>query len=535
MFKFIKISLIGLIGSGFAVVPAPAQDVDPAMTGMLLMALMLLLPLGLILLISSATPEPEAPATAVNLLVIWAGAVLAYFAVGFAFQFGGIAQVSAQPDLSGLYWEWYPLDQSVDVEVARQWGVIALQGWALGQAAATPGALHLFGLHGSLVGVAAMIPAAVLLRRRRSGTALLTGLLIGGIVYPVAGNWLWGGGWLFQLGRSLGWGHGLIDFGGASLIFLNGSLVALVALLLFKPTHESTTYRTVEEVVVSVGDDSSLTVYNEPEFVESPETLPATPMPSAYLPLLGILGAGLMLLGWLGLAAGAHIPTAVAVWPAQAAVNGLLAALSAAFTAAAYSWFTTYTFNPLMTARGLVAGLVVAAAGAPFMPAWLPVGAGLLMGLALPPLIYFCDQKWGLADELGLLATFGLSALTGLLLVGWGADGRAGQGWNGVGLTEFGGVPGQGVAGLIVAGGFTSDWPGQVQAQLLGLVAIGALAVVTATFLFQTVKAITRSWIETGLEFTRPTFQRPGATAETPGEETTGLEPEQLDLDQAGT
>ena len=68
-------------------------------------------PMGMILLISSAMPEAKAPATAITLMVVWAVAALAYFGVGFAFQFGGIAQVSPQPDLRGLYWEWYPLNQ----------------------------------------------------------------------------------------------------------------------------------------------------------------------------------------------------------------------------------------------------------------------------------------------------------------------------------------------------------------------------------------------------------------------------------------
>jgi len=126
--------VIGLAAFGTAT-PALAQEstlnggVD--FTQLLPAALTLFLPLGLILLISSAMPEADAPATAVNLVMTWAVAALVYFAVGFAFQFGGIAQVTPRPELSGLYWEWYPLDQSVEVEVARLWGVVALRGWAL--------------------------------------------------------------------------------------------------------------------------------------------------------------------------------------------------------------------------------------------------------------------------------------------------------------------------------------------------------------------------------------------------------------------
>ena len=151
--------------------PVLAQEATPPgpvdFTGLLPAAMTLLLPLGLMLLISSAMPEDQAPITAINLLVTWGVAALAYFAVGFAFQFGGIAQVSPRPDLSGLYWEWYPLDQSVDVEIARLWGVIALRGYALSGEAATPGALQLFLSHLSLVGAVAMIPTGVLGTRSR--------------------------------------------------------------------------------------------------------------------------------------------------------------------------------------------------------------------------------------------------------------------------------------------------------------------------------------------------------------------------------
>ena len=126
---------------------------------------------------------------------------MAYFAVGFAFHFGGIAQVSPHPDFSGLYWEWYPLDQSVDIEAARLWGVIAFQGWALSDAAATPGAFQLFALHLSLVGTTAMIPVSVLLQRSRPGLALLSGLLVWGYGLPLRRELVVGRGLAVTPGR----------------------------------------------------------------------------------------------------------------------------------------------------------------------------------------------------------------------------------------------------------------------------------------------------------------------------------------------
>lgn len=468
-------------------------------------ALTLLLPLGLILLIASAMPEDQAPAAAVNALVVWSTAALAYFGLGFAFHFGGIAQVTPDPDLSGLYWEWYPLDQSVDLEVARLWGVVALRGFALAGEATTAGALSLFLSHLALVGAAALIPLGALPRQGRGLAAVLSGLLTGAVIYPLPGNWLWGGGWLSNLGTSLGLGHGLVDFGGTSVIFLGGSMVALAALLLFRSrADQSELAQSAAELVVVTGPDHHLTVYDEPAAPLEEEILPTTPMPSAYLPILSLLGAGLMLLGWLGLSAGLHIPTAMNINPAHAAVAGVLAALGAALTAAGYSWLTTREVNPLMASRGLAAGLVVAVAGAPFMPIWVSLVAGLLMGLFLPMLIYLFNQGLRLADESGVLATYGVSALLGLLLLPFFADGRAGQGWNGLGLADYAGVTGQGVSGLLVAAGFASDWPGQLQAQLAGIAAVGIWALLWGILLFQTIKVIINAWVRSGLEWADP-------------------------------
>jgi len=500
--------------------PAFAQDGLPAepvnFAPLLPVALTLLLPIGMILLVSSAMPPTKAPATAINLLVVWAVAALAYFLVGFAFQFGGVAQVSPRPDLSGLYWEWYPLDQSVDVNVARLWGVVALRGWALAGQAITPGALRLFLTHVSLVGVAAMIPAGVLLQRSRGITAILAGLLAGTLVYPLAGNWLWGGGWLSHLGSSLGLGHGVVDFGGAGVIFLTGSGVALVALILFRLTPTASDEASTDaEVVLVEADSQRLTVYDEPaDSQETTSPLEPVPMPSAYLPVLSLLGGGLVLLGWMGLSTGAHAPTAQNFVPAQAAVSGLLAALAGALAAAGYSWFTTQELNPLMTARGLVAGLVVAAAGAPFIPIWMFVVAGLVMGLLLPLLIYLFNQGMRLADETGALATFGVSAAASLLLVALFAGGQAGQGWNNVGPTEYLGVSGQGVTGLLAASGFTPDWPAQLQAQLLGLAVILVWTLLVSFLLFQTVITVADAWTRTGWELAKP--WQPPAEAATP-------------------
>ena len=54
-------------------------------------------------------------------------------------------------------------------------------------------------------------------------------LALGGVVYPLAGNWVQGGGWLGALGRNLALGHGFVDAGGAGTVFLLAAAFALAA------------------------------------------------------------------------------------------------------------------------------------------------------------------------------------------------------------------------------------------------------------------------------------------------------------------
>jgi Amt family ammonium transporter len=157
-----------------------------------------------------------------------------------------------------------------------------------------------------------------------------------------------------------------------------------------------------------------------------------------------------------------------------------------------------------MSARGLAAGVVVAAAGAAFIPPWSALAAGLVVGLLLPPLIFLFDRVLRLEDTGGLLGTFGLPALLGLLLPALVADGRYGQGWNAAGVASFLGVAGQGVSGLLVAPGFAADWPAQLYAQLVGAAAILVWSGGLSWLLLRGLAGLIHAWERSGLEFGAP-------------------------------
>jgi Amt family ammonium transporter len=445
---------------------------------LLAVGLTFLLPIGLILLSVAALHQEEAASAIIGGMVAWGLAVLAYFAVGFAFQFGGIAVAHDAPDLAGLYWEYSLLDTTW----GTGWGMIGLKGFLMLNEADTPGALALLLSQIPLVGVATLILYFALQGRTRRLVLLLASLLMGSLIYPVIGNWAWGGGWLANLGSNLTEGHGLIDAAGSGQVALMGASAALAALVVFR-ANQST--------------DEAETPADEPQVVSSP-------MPPMHLPLVGLLGAILMTIGWTGMAFMSHQPTAVDVSPAQTATNLTLSAFGGALSAGLYSWFTTSHLNPLMSARGLVTGLVVAAAVAPFAPAWSALAVGLVMGLLLPLFVYLFDQVLHLDDTTGGLAIFGVPGLIGLMLPGLLASGRYGAGWNGVGAQSYLGVEGQGVSGLLVAPGFALDWPGQMYAQLVGIAAISIWSFGLSWLLLRSLEGIIRGWERTGLEFGAP-------------------------------
>jgi Amt family ammonium transporter len=452
-----------------------------------------LLPIGLILLSAAAFSEDQAVSTTTGGLVAWGLATLAYFAVGFAFQFGGIALFSDTPDLAGLYYEYSLLDTSW----GTGWGMIGLKGFFMLDDASTPGALTLFLTQLPLLGAATLILYFALQGRTRRWVILFASLLMGSLIYPVIGNWTWAGGWLANLGRNLAEGHGLVDAGGSGQVAWVGSSAALAALLVFR--RKSANRQTTSDTAPML--EMGLDPQDEDLPLEETETVP---MPPAHLPLLGLLGAILMTIGWMGMAFMSHLPLAPEIMAIPMAVNLVLGAMGGALTAGLYSWFTTSHLNPLMSARGLVAGLVVAAAGAPFIPAWSAMAVGLAVGLLVPLLIFFFERILRLDDTASTWATFGLPAFLGLLVPAFLADGRYGAGWNGVGAESFLDVSGQGVSGMWVAAGFAIAWPGQLYAQLVGAAAIFAWSFGLSWVVMRILVGLTHAWERTGLEFGPP-------------------------------
>jgi Amt family ammonium transporter len=299
-----------------------------------------------------------------------------------------------------------------------------------------------------------MLPVLSLRGRAPAVATLLLALLTGGIFYPLAGNWVRGGGWLAALGSNLGLGHGLIDFGGAGTVFAVAAGITFAALFIWLPRSE-----------------------------RRPLSDPA--MPPVHLPLLAVVGALLLLIGGLGWNWSNPIQTTMLDPLAQirGSVNALLFAIGGGIVPLLYTWFVTGESDPSMTARGVAAGTIAGFAAGPFIPPAASFVVGLLAGGTVPFVTFGINRLLRLNDSAGIVVMAGVPAVIGLLSVGILADGLMGSGWQQTGIESYLDVAGQGVSGLFVAGGFQADFPGQLQAQVVGAVALTLWGFVAGTLI----------------------------------------------------
>jgi Amt family ammonium transporter len=403
-----------------------------------LLPISFLLPIGFALIEWSARPFAELRQAALAAGVTAAVSAVAYFALGFAFQFGGVGLDPHSPaGLRALDKAWAPIPFGFE-----RWSVIGLEGF-VGQVDGDPAALTLVNallLHRlPLAILSGLIPLLALGKHIPRLAAIASSIIASAIVFPITGAWIWGGGWLAALGSQLNFGHGAIDVAGAGIVYLSSGCIALVAGRLF--AH------------------SSPAPHKEP-------TLPAAPQP-----LLAIIGAPMFALGWVAWAlSDPLLGDYSSIDLSGVAGIGLSSALAAAITVALYTWLIHGRANLLTIARAWLAGWIAVSACGLFVTPGATIVIGILAALLLIVTQYSIESGFGLTDRAGLLALCTGPGAWGLIALGLFADGAFGGGWNGVNLNH-------GVGGVL-----GSD-PGQLTAQLAALAAIATLSLVSATLL----------------------------------------------------
>ena len=192
---------------------------------------------------------------------------VAFFVCGFAFAFSGFSYASfgltesiQSPSTSGLIGsgEWVFL-----------WGK---SGYFLSGINQTllPAAAAFFLYMVAFMDTTATIPTGSMAERWKWKSFVLWGLFCGALYYPLVAGWTWGGGWMSQLGNSMGLGFGYVDFAGSGVVHTMGGMAALTGALVLGPR------------IGKFGKDGK------------PRALPGHHIPMA------MLGTFILLFGWFG-------------------------------------------------------------------------------------------------------------------------------------------------------------------------------------------------------------------------------------------
>ena len=372
---------------------------------------------------------------AMNLFVYPAGA-LGFFICGFAIMFGGVGPLATLGGFDGL-------NQEVSITLFHHtFGLFGTKGFFM-NGIYDVGVLGFFVFQAVFMDAAATIPTGAMAERWKFASFAISGVIIGGLIYPLYGNWVWGGGWLAQLGSNFGLGHGHVDFAGSSVVHLTGGVLAFVGARMIGPR---------------IGK------YNKDG---SPNAIPGHNIPMA------VLGALILAFGWFGFNAGSTFAGSDLRF-AVVAFNTMIASCGGALAATVWIWNVRGSKPDVsMMCNGLLAGLVAITAPCAFVT---PLGGliiGLISGILVVEVTLFVERKMRIDDPVGAIAVHGANGIWGVLSLGLFADGLYGDGLNG--------VKGN-VTGLFYGGGF-----GQLAAEAIGaatnLIFIGAAGWVMFKFL----------------------------------------------------
>lgn len=337
--------------------------------------LILLIPFafaGLALMSTGLTRSRSAAHSVMSTLTVAAVAVLIYVVCGFA-------------------WQGYPGRAAFALTVAgKQWNWIGAEGLFLrGLDFEGPGAgfAACFGMFSAAL--AAIIPLGAGEERWRLGSAAASAAVLAGWTYPLFAHWVWGGGWLAQLG--------FVDAGGTATIQVVGGLTALSVSWILGPRRGK---------------------YNQ-------DLMPfAMPGHNAVFVLFGAL---LALLGWFGLnsagamlfygAAPSRVPL-IAINTTLCAGSGLLATVLVTRTRFGKP-------DAWLSANGWTGGLAASSACAAFVTPAEAIILGLVAGALVTFSIEWLELHLKVDDPAGAISVHAVAGLWGVFATGF--LGRNGQ------------------------------------------------------------------------------------------------------------
>jgi Amt family ammonium transporter len=279
-------------------------------------------------------------------------------------------------------------------------------------------------------GTAATIVSGAVGGRIKYLSFIVFSFLLVGLVYPIVGHWIWGGGWLAKLGF---W-----DFAGSTVVHSVGGWAALTGAVILGPRY---------------GKFGAKGQIN------------AIPGHSLALAMIGTL---VLWLGWFGfnpgstMAADPRLMGHICLTTNMAACTGILGATL-------ISWILLKKPDLGMTINGCLAGLVGITAGCAFVSVGSAAIIGFIAGLGVVPAVIFFD-KARVDDPVGATSVHLIGGIFGTLCVGLFAEDWVSPNTTGNGLLFGGG------AKLLMA-------------QLTGVAAVGIFVLATTILFWYLIKA----------------------------------------------
>lgn len=279
---------------------------------------------------------------------------------------------------------------------------------------------------------AATIVSGAMAERTKFISYCIYSAVISAIVYPISGHWIWGGGWLAELGFH--------DFAGSTAVHMVGGVAALIGAAILGPRIGKYTKDGKARAIPG----HSLT--------------------------LGALGCFILWFCWFGFNGGSTV--ALSGGGAEVAsrvfVTTNMAAAVATVTVMCITWIRYKKPDVSMTLNGSLAGLVAITAGCDMVT---PLGSaiiGICAGFAVVFGIEFVDQKLKVDDPVGAVGVHCINGALGTILTGLFAY------YNGTEVEPL---------GVFYGGGFHF-----LGIQILGVVAVIAWVAITMTIVFNIIK-----------------------------------------------
>jgi len=319
-------------------------------------------------------------------------------------------------------------------------------GWLLGGADNSPAVGdHYHGIFGALgwagiplqakfffelvfCGTSATIVSGSVNERMKYGSFLVFSLILTALVYPIAGHWVWGGGFLARAGMR--------DFSGSTVVHSLGGWAALAGIIVLGPR------------------------LGRYPASGKPTTVPGHNMGYVFL------GGMILWLGWFGFNPGSTMsldPEAIA----RIAVTTTLSSCTSTLVATLYTWWRFGKPDFSMTVNGCLAGLVSITAPCAYVTPGAAIVIGAIAGMTVTEAVRLFD-KLRLDDPVGATSVHLVHGIFGTVCVGlFGVRGQSG-------------LPHD---GLFRGGGFSQLGP-----QLEAVVCVGAFSFASSLLIWHALK-----------------------------------------------